>query len=444
MKKLTQREKIRQFKDTIINSDYEKYEQNHPRSEKLLGTMYLKEKMDYGFHVYFIHEPSDRDPLAGKYGTVSEMFYDLRNRKHWIKRNMKDVQFSVRNVDSIFPKYISDQQKVFSWLSTKGNRGLYDKAFARLGAIGEEKTEMFGRFFHRLITDFSHYELLHKAGVDISKRITVINRDGKSPREIMGLSKTQWKLVSQYGCRHDSFDNRTNANADRKAIEYLSYIKTLEDEFGLGKIDTFTSHEFNHIYGEGAYRSALEIAENYDLPINKFIKYIYFECDVSQGLNASTAISQYEDYIRMTTEMGYENFDRYPKTLRMAHDIAARNYQIVLNEQELEEWNDAYEQHSQYTYSYKDYTIFPPKEPSDLVREGNMLNHCVSSYINKVRKQVSSVLFLRLKEDEERPLVTIEVKDNRIIQARGKMNDPPNAEQKDIIKKFAEKYELAM
>lgn len=400
--------------------------------------------MDYGFHVYFIHEPSDRNPLAGKYGAVSEMFYDLRNQKHWIKRNMKDVQFSVRNVDSIFPKNMSDQQNIFKWLSTEHNKGLYSKAFQILGAMREEKTEMFGRFFHRLITDYSYFELLHKAGINISPRINIVNKNGKSPREVMGLSKTQWKLVSQYGCSPSTFDYRTDTNADRKAIQFLSHIKTLEDEFGLEKTSSFVSYEFNYIYAENSYRSALEIAKNYSLPINKFIRYIYFECDVSQGLDVGSAISQYEDYIRMTTEMGYENFDRYPKTLRMAHDIAARNYKIVLNEQELEEWNNAYEQHSQYTYSYKDYKIFPPKEPSDLVREGNMLNHCSASYINKVRKQVSSVLFLRLKEDEERPLVTIEVKDSRIVQARGRMNDPPNAEQKDIIKKFAEKYELAM
>ncbi|QDX94608.1 hypothetical protein EEL30_21420 [Brevibacillus laterosporus] len=440
---LSYKDKIENFKQEIRSSGCQTYKSAN-KTGKLLGTMYIKNKMDYGFHLYYIHEPSKTDPLAGKNGTVSEMYYDLRNKNFWIKRNLKEVRFSIRNVDSIFPKDYDQRNEIFNILSTPANQGLYNSAFHFLGAMGKEQTEMFGRFFHRLITEFSYYELLHKAGVRIDSYTHIANPNGKSPMEILGLSKTQWKMITKYNISIKNFKEIKNDSADNKMINFLSYIKTLEDEFGINRTVDFFNNEFGHVYEDRVYRSALQIAEQYNLPIKKFIKYIYFECDVSQGLNATSAIIEYADYIRMTTEMGYERFDRYPRFLRTVHDIASRNYKVKLNEKEMKEWEASYENNKHFEYAYQGFKIFSPKEPSDLIREGNVLGHCVGSYVDKVRKGISTILFLRERDDIGTPLVTIEVKENRIVQAKGKMNYPPSKDQNEIIKKFAEKYKLAI
>ncbi|MFS1518597.1 PcfJ domain-containing protein [Bacillus sp. SCS-151] len=437
------KEKVADFKDEIKSSGYPDYKSLN-REGKLIGTMYLKKKMDYGFHIYYIHEPNSNNPLAGVNGTVSEMYYDLRNQIYWIKRNLKDVKFSVRNVDSMFPKNWNKVQEMFDFLSTEANRGLYSKALSHLGAMGGEKTEMFGRFFHRLITNHSYFELLFKGGVDFNRSTRIVKSKGKSPREILGLSKTQWKMVTKYGCSIRRLQEINDCNADKRAINLLAYMKTLEEEFGLEKISEFERNEFSYLYNEYHNTSSLEIANDYNLPIKKFLRYIYFECDVSQGLRSASAISNYKDYIRMTTEMGYERFDRYPKYLKTAHDIASRNYKVKLNELELEEWKKSLENHKKLEYTYQGFKIFPPEEPSDLVREGNVLGHCVGSYVNKVRKGASTILFLRNRDDIETPLVTIEVRNKRITQAKGKMNNNPSHEQQMVIKKFAEKFELAV
>lgn len=438
------KDRIEEFKQEIKDSDYEKYESFGNKTGKLIGTLYVKEKMDYGFHIFYIHEPSDTDPLAGKTGTVSEMYYDLRHKKYWIKRNLKEVKFSVRNVDSIFPKNYEQRVAIFNKLSTSNNNGMYEAAFKFLGAMGNEQIEMFGRFFHRLITQFNYFELLYKAKVKIDKNTHIANPNAGSPMEILGLSKTQWKMASKFNIPISNIDRIRNDDADTKMINHLAYIKSLEDEFGIEKINEFFNNEFAYIYGKYVYRSALQVAGRYNLPLKKLLRYIYFECDVSQGMSASSAIDEYSDYIRMTTEMGYERFDRYPKFLRTAHDIAARNYRVKLNEIELKEWDEKYEKNKTFEYAYQGYKIFPPKDPSDLIREGNVLGHCVGSYVGKVRKGTSTILFLREKEDIECPLVTIEVRNNVIAQARGKMNNPPTTEQKHIIKKFAEKFQLAI
>jgi hypothetical protein len=110
----------------------------------------------------------------------------------------------------------------------------------------------------------------------------------------------------------------------------------------------------------------------------------------------------------------------------------------------MKEWDTQYQNNKSYEYTYQGYKIFPPKEPSDLVREGNVLGHCVGSYVNKVRKGTSVILFLRERDDIETPLVTIEVQGKRITQAKGKMNNPPTTEQSIVVKKFAEKFDLAI
>jgi len=378
------------------------------------------------------------------------MYYDLRNKKYFIKRNIKDVNFSVRNVDSIFPASRSQRQEIFTLLSTVNNQGLYDAAYSYLGSMGNEKSEMYGRFFHRLITEHSYFELLYKSGIRMSNKIKIINKNGSNPIDILGVNKTQWKMITKYNIPANYFTNyncdknKLSNENDTQAINYLSYIKMLENEFGIDKIIEFYNNEFDYIYGGKSYRTAIEISKNYNLPIKKLLRYIYFECDVSQGLNSSTAIEQYRDYIRMTTEMGYERFDRYPKHLRTAHDIASRNYRVKLNEVELKEWQERYEENKQYLYTYNGYKIFPPSKPDELIKEGNILGHCVGSYVNKVKKGLSVILFLRDKNDIDHPLVTIEVKDKRIIQAKGKMNESPRPEEKKVIKVFAEKFNLAM
>ncbi|MEX3625129.1 PcfJ domain-containing protein [Viridibacillus arvi] len=447
MTKLTKKDLIEQYKTEIRDAEYlshEAFTDGRYETVKKIGTMYIKEKMDYGFHIFFIHEPSDSNKLAGINGVVSEMYYDLRNRNYWIKRNMKEVKFSARNVDSIFPYKGNSRKEIFDKLSTDANKGLYESAFKALGKLGEEKVFMYGRFLHRLITGHSYYELLYKAGIELKSEMRIVNRKGTSPREVLGLSKTQWKLYTKYGCSQEFLSYKDDNMADNKAIGYLAYIEKLEEEYGLDKTKQFINREFSFIYGSSSYRSALQVAKRYNLPDKKFIRYIYFECDVSQGIGVETAISEYEDYIRMTTEMGYERFDRYPKHLRTSHDIASRNYKVKLDAKELEQWRDALESNKSYISSVGDYMIFPPETPEDLVKEGNVLGHCVGSYVNKVRKGISTILFLREKTDVDCPLVTIEVRDNRIVQARGKMNYPPTSNQKLAVDKFAKKFRLVV
>jgi len=444
---IKEKQKIEDLKGRIRSAGYESLQQFNISKDQLVGTMYMVKRMDYGFHIFFIHEPDPNNKLAGKDGIVTEMYYDLRHKEYWIKRNMKPVKFSIRNVDSIFPNDDSDRIKVFEFLSTEGNKGLYEAAYKLFGSMGNEKTEMYGRFFYRLITEHSYFELLHKAGINITQDTWIKNPNGKNPMEILGLSKTKWKLMKKFNIPLKLIQELwINEEAEQRLINYLEYIKKLELEFGIDKVLEFWDLEISYFQRPDSWPaqrySVLHIAKTYGLPEKRLIRYIYFECDVSQGLRARDARDEYGDYIRMCKEMEYERFDKYPKFLRTYHDIVTRNYNINLNEIEQKQWDKACQENAKYKFAADGYKIFTPMKTDELVREGNVLGHCVASYIGRVRKRLCVIAFLREAANEDEPLVTIEIANGAIVQARRKMNLEVTEEQRAVINKFAKKFNL--
>ena len=68
------------------------------------------------------------------------------------------------------------------------------------------------------------------------------------------------------------------------------------------------------------------------------------------------------------------------------------------------------------------------------------MNNCVSSYVQKVIDGHCDILFLRYKDSPDKSLVTIEVRDNKIVQALQKYNHPLTNEQREIVDKWNKWY----
>lgn len=70
----------------------------------------------------------------------------------------------------------------------------------------------------------------------------------------------------------------------------------------------------------------------------------------------------------------------------------------------------------QYDYDNKEYYIFPAPSLFSLLEEGKFLHHCVGSYYDLVGDGITTIYFLRKKEDIYVPFFTVEVKDNTVVQ----------------------------
>lgn len=92
-----------------------------------------------------------------------------------------------------------------------------------------------------------------------------------------------------------------------------------------------------------------------------------------------------------------------------------------------------------YGYSDETYIIRPAKEAGEIVMEGRRMHHCVGgdNYLMKHNNGETFILFLRRSAEPDTPYVTIEIRDNYILQWYQAYDKKPD---KDIIQPILDKY----
>lgn len=145
------------------------------------------------------------------------------------------------------------------------------------------------------------------------------------------------------------------------------------------------------------------------------------------------------DYANMNQEMKRE-YEKYPRYLKTYHDITQKNYKIEEDkiikdkfENRVKELKD-----NKFEYSNNEYSIILPKSGEDLVNEGQELSHCVASYYKRMASGETSIVFLRRNDNINQSLVTIEIKDNIIVQAKSKGNSNPKEKEAEFIKMYGD------
>lgn len=81
--------------------------------------------------------------------------------------------------------------------------------------------------------------------------------------------------------------------------------------------------------------------------------------------------------------------------------------------------------------------IRPAARPQELLKESQMLNHCVRTYIDKVARGITSILFIRRTEEPEKPYFTLELSPKgEVVQCRGNHNCGYPEEVREFIDKW--------
>ena len=149
----------------------------------------------------------------------------------------------------------------------------------------------------------------------------------------------------------------------------------------------------------------------------------------------------------MNRQMSVTGFKKRPKYLRSNHDI-------IVNE--FNSYKKVYEQEVFDKIKYKEmdyedekiidgkkvcnFLVETPDTPEDIKFEGKLLGHCVGSYIDRVMRQETKILFLR--KNKGQPLVTLEVRGKVLIQAKRESNQEPTKEEKIFINTYAKNKKL--
>lgn len=166
--------------------------------------------------------------------------------------------------------------------------------------------------------------------------------------------------------------------------------------------------------------------------LEKFVTYLATQ---------KTSVYSYNDYFRACNYLGLnmtENKNRYPHDFKRWHDIRIDEYNTAKAMKDAEERKALYEKFAAVASKYLGleydkksvYMAIIAQNPSDLIREGELLHHCVGrmGYDQKFAREESLIFFIRTKEQPDVPFVTIEYspKQKRVLQCYGDNDTKPD------------------
>ena len=182
-----------------------------------------------------------------------------------------------------------------------------------------------------------------------------------------------------------------------------------------------------------------------DSRLRKLSKYL--DRQISKNSKRNNLIADYFDYLRNCETLNYDmtsDFVLYPKNFKKAHDKSVVDVQ---SKQLEKEYNMIAEllpsMHDKYDFSNDDLLIKAPDSGQDIISEGQALHHCVGTYVSRVAKGNTVILFIRRKKAPDKPYVTVEVKNDKIVQVRGFSNKTPESDVSDFVEQFKRAKHIA-
>lgn len=172
--------------------------------------------------------------------------------------------------------------------------------------------------------------------------------------------------------------------------------------------------------------------------------------DSRKNKRLANTFNDWMDYIGFCKELEYDlnnEFVLYPKHLQKEHDRAYKLIQAKRDKEKAQKQKEmrdkikiiAKEILKKYCMQYKGFVIMAPKNADELIKEGQILHHCVGSYLEKMAKGLTIILFIRKAEAPEKPYCTMEVTNGKVIQCRGKNNSDMTEKLSKVLDAFKKK-----
>ena len=136
--------------------------------------------------------------------------------------------------------------------------------------------------------------------------------------------------------------------------------------------------------------------------------------------------SYYMDYLHMLEELNTPFTDDvlFPENLQLAHDNATNTLNLLERELEEQQYQERKKQLKALETEIDDLLFLAPHSLQEIVEEGQVLHHCVGSqhYLEQYTKGKTTIVFIRRKEEPDKPYFTLEYREKRVIQVQGKYN----------------------
>lgn len=269
---------------------------------------------------------------------------------------------------------------------------------------------------------------------DITQKLSLprfINKKETSAAKMLGVTNFQLKQLREVDANIDTISRYKTILANDQNVAFEDCRLFIDD---------------NEMYD--MYKQSLNLGvPNLNSNPKKLANYLQ-SLDDYQCMDIKEGFRIWIDYMRMCTELQSDLTDKsvvFTNSLKLAHDRAVRKYNNLKNQKMIENFNNAVVAYSYLAYENDDFLVKPPSSQEELYEEGRKLNHCVGTYAKSVAEGTSIIMFVRSKRAPESPLVTVEIRNKKIWQARGKFNIQANKVPgvKDFLSEWCKERDLS-
>lgn len=230
--------------------------------------------------------------------------------------------------------------------------------------------------------------------------------------------------VEEYKAHPDAFNYAFNHEftslSKRDAYRFLVYICSYWDR-----------NELRYTYGNKFFN----ICDKYGYTPKSLLNYIDYlvTYEALSPDYPSKILGEIDDNCNMLSQMS-DKYDRYPRHFLTSHQITSRTYQRW--KQEFNEELFAKRVNTKMEVTIGDYKFIYPKTTKDIKDEAVQQSNCVASYIDKVIGGSCDIILMRKKNDVENSLVTVEVRNGKVVQARQRFNESVNESEQKALDKY--------
>ena len=399
---------------------------------------------------------------------ISEVREKTKQKKIQQKQKAKTTYNVIlqNNIDFVIHKKTTTTDKNLVFLISQNQFYIQDNKTKDIDTLSKEKLR---GFFQSIYWD--KFEKLDKVvwwqgspEKMIEKMIEIVSNTDMQKMYQHGICVDKYKIDSWKEAFKNNvklfkycYDKCQESRTNRSYFDHiLKLATTIEKEINFNNakifIDRFCKSSVKMFLEEGYKYNAvikpnhemfLNLINTYSLDFNRFIDYISIDL-YSQGISQfdKNTLIEYNDYLQMQVKLYDRVKEKHPKYLRTEHDIIA--LKVTLYEKHKQELMllDIVDNFKHLEYKDREFCIVLPESSMNIVDEGVNLSHCVADYIDKVANNEKLIVFLRTVDESDKSLVTVEIKDNSIVQAKGYANRLINKEEEKFLMKWAKAKEL--
>ena len=255
--------------------------------------------------------------------------------------------------------------------------------------------------------------------------------NGTKPHEILGIEKYMIKYIKDFDNWNHEYKESLNWMHEKFGADNVKYMFELSDD---------TTGLISLLRNPYAFK---ELINTFHYDFKRLIKYIFIDVRYQGLVSPRDTLSILKDANVMAKKIGVELSEKYPKSLKLTHDVLTMNYNSMVKEENKKAFDEMYEEwKNKYEYHNDKFSIIAPKTPNDIVLEGSNQSNCVASYVDSVKNKKCVILFLRRTNLKDASEVTIEVRENKIVQIKAFANRSINGEHERFVKEWAKAKKL--